>query len=153
MKDSEGEASAEFFALFGGILSDRSILAGDPRFIDEVCRPILHVGTEDGIAWMAEVAEADASLFSYRSDPAAASDFKDRIQQRLNDTLEDDQRLPHLKRIGTALGIAARGVRHRIGPRNPRTRERLASSAIIEWWVGLTLHELCPPNSSQYRDR
>ena len=106
LKDSEGEASAEFFALFGGILSDRSILAGDPRFIDEVCRPILHVGTEDGIAWMAEVAEADASLFSYRSDPAAASDFKDRIQQRLNDTLEDDQRLPHLKRIGTALGIA-----------------------------------------------
>ena len=48
MKGSEGEASAEFFALFGDILSDGSILAGDQRFIDEVCRPILHVGTEDG---------------------------------------------------------------------------------------------------------
>ena len=105
LKDSEGEASAEFFALFGDILSDRSILAGDQRFIDEVCRPILHVGTEDGIAWMAEVAEADASLFTNRSDPAAASDFMDRVRQSLADTSEDDPRLPHLKRIGTALGI------------------------------------------------
>ena len=105
LKDSEGEASAEFFALFGDILSDRSILAGDQRFIDEVCRPILHMGTEDGIAWMADVAEADASLFTNRSDPAAASDFRDRVRQSLTDTLEDDRRLPHLKRIGTALGI------------------------------------------------
>ena len=106
LKASEGEASAEFFALFGDILSDRSILAGDQRFIDEVCRPILHVGTEDGIAWMAEVAEADASLFTNRSDPAAASDFVDRVRQHLTDTLEEDPRLPHLKRIGIALGIA-----------------------------------------------
>ena len=106
LKASEGEASAEFFALFGDILSDRSILAGDQRFIDEVCRPILHVGTEDGIAWMAEVAEANASLFTNRSDPAAASDFVDRVRQHLTDTLEEDPRLPHLKRIGIALGIA-----------------------------------------------
>ena len=105
LKDSEGEASAEFFALFGEILSDSSILASDQRFIDEVCRPILHVGTEDGIAWMAEVAKADASLLTNRSDPAAASDFVDRVRQSLTDTLEDDPRLPHLKRIGTALGI------------------------------------------------
>ena len=42
------------------------------------------------IAWMAEVAEADASLFTNRSDPAAASDFKDRIQQRLDDAQEED---------------------------------------------------------------
>ena len=105
LKASEGEASAEFFALFGDILSDRSILAGDQRFIDEVCRPILHVGTEDGIAWMAEVAEADASLFTNRSDPAAASDFKERIQQRLNGAQEGDLTLPDLKRIGAILGI------------------------------------------------
>ena len=57
LKGSEGKASAEFFALFGDILSDRSILADDQRFIDQVCRPILLAGTEDGIAWMAEVAE------------------------------------------------------------------------------------------------
>ena len=90
--------------MFGDILSDRSILAGDRRFIDEVCRPILHVGTEDGIAWMAEVAEADASLFTNRSDPAAASDFKDRIQQRLDDAQEEDPTLPDLRRIGAVLG-------------------------------------------------
>ena len=71
-----------------------------------MCRPILHVGTEDSIAWIAEVAEADASLFTNRSDPAAATDFVDRVRQRLTDTLEEDPRLPHLKRIGTALGIA-----------------------------------------------
>ena len=105
LKYSEGEASAEFFALFGDILSDRRILASDQRFIDEVCRPILHIGTVDGIAWMAKVAEADASLFTNPGDPAAASDFVDRVRQSLNDTLEDDPRLPYLKRIGTALGI------------------------------------------------
>ena len=48
---------------------------------------------------------ADASLLTNRSDPAAASDFVDRVRQSLTDTLEDDPRLPHLKRIGTALGI------------------------------------------------
>ena len=105
LKDSEGEASEKFFALFGDILSDRSILASDQRFIDEVCRPILNAGTGGGIAWMADVAEADASLFTDRSDPAAASDFKERIQQRLNGAQEGDLTLPDLKRIGAILGI------------------------------------------------
>ena len=126
MKGSEGEASAEFFALFGDILSDRSILAGDQRFIDEVCRPILHVGTEDGIAWMAEVAEADASLFTNRSDPAAASDFVDRVRQRLTDTPEEDPRLPHLKRIGTALGIAREAFDTEEAP--PQSEDKEATS-------------------------
>ena len=106
LKDSEGEASAEFFALFGDILSERSILVGDQRFIDEVCRPILRADNEGGIAWMADLAEADASLFASHSDPAAASDFVDRVRQQLTDAPEDDPRLPHLNRIGTALGIA-----------------------------------------------
>ena len=70
-----------------------------------MCRPILHVGTEDGIAWMAEVAEADASLFTNRSDPAAASDFVDRVRQRLDDAQEEDPTLPDLRRIGAVLGI------------------------------------------------
>ncbi len=105
LKNSDGEASAEFFALFGDILSARNILASDQRFIDEVCRPILRVGTKDGIAWIAEVAEANASLFANRSDPAAATDFKDRIRQRLQDTQEDDPTLSDLRRIGVALGI------------------------------------------------
>ena len=105
LKGSEGESSAEFFALFGDILSDRNILASDQRFIDEVCRPILNAGTRDGIAWIADVAEAYASLFANRSDPAAAIDFKDRIRQRLHDAQEDDLTLPDLRRIGVALGI------------------------------------------------
>ena len=52
LKNSEGEASEEFFALFGDILSGRSILASDQRFIDQVCRPILDADNESGIAWM-----------------------------------------------------------------------------------------------------
>ena len=40
-----------------------------------------------------------------RSDQAAANDFFDRVRQRLTDTPEDGPTLPHLKRIGTALGI------------------------------------------------
>ena len=127
LKDSKGEASAEYFALFGDILlSDSSILAGDHRFIDEVCRPILYIGTEDGIAWMAEVAEADASLFTNSSDPAAASDFADRVRQSLTDTLEDDPRLPHLKRIGTALAITGEASNTDENPQsgnNGETRE------------------------------
>ena len=106
LKNSEGEASEEFFALFGDILSVRSILASDQRFIDQVCRPILDADNESGIAWMADLAEADASLFTSNSDPAAASDFKDRIQQRLDDAGEEDPTLSDLRRIGATLGIA-----------------------------------------------
>ena len=54
---------------------------------------------------MAEVAEADASLFTNRSDPAAASDFVDRVRQRLDDAQEEDPTLPDLRRIGAVLGI------------------------------------------------
>ena len=64
LKGADGEASGDFLASLGDMLSERGILASDPRFIDEVCRPILHAGTEDGIAWVANVAEADASLFT-----------------------------------------------------------------------------------------
>ena len=78
LKNSDGEASEEFFVLFGEILSGGSILASDQRFIDGVCRPILDAHNERGIAWMADLAEADASLFTSNSDPAAASDFKSR---------------------------------------------------------------------------
>ena len=109
LKGSEGEASAEFFALFGDILSDRNILASDQRFIDEVCRPILNAGNSDGIAWIVKVAEDNASLFADRNDPAAATDFRDRIRQRLHDAQEDDLTLPDLRRIGVALGIEHRG--------------------------------------------
>ena len=105
LKGSEGGSSEEFFALFGDILSDTSILASDQRFIDEVCRPILNAGTGGGIAWIADVSEADASLFTDSSDPAAASDFKERIQQRLGGAQEGDLTLPDLKRIGAILGI------------------------------------------------
>ena len=105
LKNSEGEASEEFFALFGDILSGRSILTSDQRFIDEVCRPILDADNESGIAWIADLAEADASLFTSNSDPAAASDFKGRIQQRLDDAEEEDPTLSNLKRIGATLGI------------------------------------------------
>ena len=105
LKGSEGGSSEKFFALFGDILSDTSILASDQRFIDEVCRPILNAGIGGGIAWMADVAEADASLFADRIDPAAATDFRDRIRQSLNDAQEHDSTLSDLRRIGTVLGI------------------------------------------------
>ena len=105
LKDSNREVSAHFFALFGDILSDIIIRDGDERFIDEVCRPILSVGTEDGIAWLAGVAEANSSLFTDGRDEAAANDFKERIQQRLNDAEEQNTTLADLKRIGKVLGI------------------------------------------------
>ncbi|MDE2886530.1 MAG: P-loop NTPase fold protein [Chloroflexota bacterium] len=105
LKNSGGEASEEFFALFGDILSGASILASDQRFIDQVCRPILEADNESGIAWMAGLAEADASLFTSNIDPAAAGDFKDRIRQRIDDTEEDEPTLADLKRIGAILGI------------------------------------------------
>ena len=106
LQNSDGEASEEFFALFGDILSGGSILVSDQGFIDQVCRPMLDAYNESGIAWMADLAEADASLFISNSDPAATSDFKSRIQQRLDDPEEEDPTLSDLKRIGSTLGIA-----------------------------------------------
>lgn len=116
LKNSDGEAGAEFFALFGDILSAGSILARDQRFIDEVCRPILDADNESGIAWMADLAEADASLFTSNSDPAAVSDFKSRIQQRLDDAEEEDPTLSDLKRIGATLGFDPEGPKEKLDP-------------------------------------
>ena len=105
LKGSEGEASAEFFALFGDILSDRSILAGDQRFIDQVCRPILTKGNASGIAWVANIANSDPALLTRHDDQPASNDFADRIRRSLNDTPEDDPTFRHLKEIGAVLGI------------------------------------------------
>ena len=109
LKGAAGGASGDFYALFGDMVSERGIPADDPRFIDEVGRPVLHAGTESGIAWMASIAEADASLFTSGRDPAAANDFKDRLEQRLDSADEEDPILPDLRRIGAILGIGLEG--------------------------------------------
>ena len=116
LKGSDGEASEQFFALFGDTISGGSILASDQRFIDQVCRPILDAYNESGIAWMADLAEADPSLFTSNSDAAAAGDFKERIRQHVDDAEEDDPTLSGLKRIGAALAIDPEAPKTESGP-------------------------------------
>ena len=105
LQESNGEASEKFFDLFGDVLSNRDLLANDQELIHRVCRPILDSGNAKAIAWVANVAEAEPTLLTQHSDRASAEDFMDRVRERLIDTPEDDPTLPHLKRIGTALGI------------------------------------------------
>ena len=103
--DSNGEASAEFIKFLGGLLSSSNLLSNDRRFIDQVCRPILVNSNASGIEWVAGIADSDPGLFTKHFDRVAANDFKDRVQQRLNESSDDDPTLPNLKRIGAALGI------------------------------------------------
>ena len=105
LESSNGGASPKFFDLFGDMLSNRDLLANAQRFIHQVCRPILDAGNARGLAWVADIADSEPALLSEHSDQAAANDFMVRIRQRLTDIPEDDPMLPHLKRIGTALGI------------------------------------------------
>ena len=105
LKASDGEASSTFFDCFGGMLINRGLLASDPKFIDQVCRPILEESNERGIAWLPEVALFDPDLLAGESDPAAANDFRERVRQHLNDIQEDDPTLPHMRRVAIALGI------------------------------------------------
>ena len=105
LEESDGKASVKFFDLFGDMLSNRDLLATERRFIDQVCRPILDARNAKGLSWIADVAKSDPALLIGHRDQAAANDFMDRVRQRLNDTPEDDPTLPHLKRIGTVLGI------------------------------------------------
>ena len=102
---SDGEPSAEFIAFLGELLSNPRLLSNQWRFIDEVCRPILVKGNLSGIAWMADIAESDPEVLTRHRDRVAANDFRDRVQQRLNDASDDDPTLPNMKRIGAALGI------------------------------------------------
>ena len=102
---SRGEASAEFFNLFGDMLSNRELLANQRRFIDEVCRPILENRNARGITWVADIADSDPALLNEHRDAAAINDFKERIRQRLKDTSDRDPIFHDLERIGAALGI------------------------------------------------
>ena len=87
------------------MLSNRDLLADDQRLIERMCRPILDSGNAKALAWVAKIADSEPALLIQHSDQAAANDCMDRVRQRLTDTPEDDPTLPHLKRIGTALGI------------------------------------------------
>ena len=105
LEESDGGASAEYFDLFGDMLSTRELLANEPRFIDQVCRPILDKEYVRGIEWIAEIVTSHPDLLTRHDDQAAVNDFVDRIRQRLDVPREDDPTLPSLKRIGAALGI------------------------------------------------
>ena len=102
---SGGGASGEFFTLLDGMLSDRKLLAGEPRFIDQVCRPILDNGNEPGIEWLSNVAHEFPELLTRNNDRAAADDFLERVKQRAADTPEDDAKFPHLRKLASALSI------------------------------------------------
>ena len=105
LERSNGDASAQFFNLFGDMLSDRGLLANEHRFIDQVCRPILETRNARGITWVADIADSDPALLTRQGDHAAINDFKERIRQRLDDTSDRDPIFHDLERIGAALGI------------------------------------------------
>ena len=105
LEGSGGEASEEFFSFFGPILSDQDVLSSMNTFVDRVCRPILDAGNAKAIEWLADIAEAEPMLIIEHDDQPAVSDFKERIRQTLDDTLEDDTTLADLKRIASALGL------------------------------------------------
>ena len=102
---SNGGASGEFFAFLGGMLSDRKHLADEPRFIDQVCTPILGNSNEPGIEWLSHVAHEFPELLTQNNDRAAAVDFLERVKQRATDTPEDDATFPHLQKLASALSI------------------------------------------------
>ena len=70
-----------------------------------VCRPILDAGNAAGVTWVADISESDPPLLTDHDDQAAANDFTDRVQQRLDDAEEGDLILHDLQRIGAVLGI------------------------------------------------
>ena len=102
---SDGEASTEFIKFLGDLLAKSNLLSNEARFIDQVCRPILAKGNLSGIEWVADISDSDPRLFTRHRDRVAANDFKERVQQRLNEAVDDDPTLPNLKRIGAAFGI------------------------------------------------
>ena len=105
LEESDGKASAKFFDFFGDMISNRNFLAKEPRFIDQVCRPILDAGNAEGLAWVADIAGSHPAILTRHGDQAAANDFKERVGHRLNELTDEDPTLPHLKRIGIVLGI------------------------------------------------
>ena len=58
-----------------------------------------------GIAWLGELADSAPRLLTQNNARAAVNDFKDRVQQRLDDTSPDAPIFPDLKRIGIVFGI------------------------------------------------
>ena len=103
---SDGEASTNFFDVFGSMLSNSDLLANEPGFIERVCRPVLDSDNERGLIWVADTAESNPTLLIGSKEQAAANDFKDRVRQRFKEIPDDAPILPPLRRIATILGIA-----------------------------------------------
>ena len=110
LEETNGETSPEFFAIFGDMLSEQTLLSDQRRFIHRVCRPILEMDNAEGISWMANVVESYPSLLTNNVDLPAANGFRERIQQRLDIAAEDDPALQHLQKIGDVLGIERRNT-------------------------------------------
>ena len=109
LQRSAGTTAAEFFDLFGDMLSAHD-LTTESRCMDQVCRPILTTPNARGLAWVADLAESNPALFTKNVDLAAANDFKARVRIRLDESPEEDPILRYLKRIGTALGLGSAEV-------------------------------------------
>ncbi len=105
LQQSEGEASAKFFDLFGSLLSNGDLLVNERGFIERVCRPVLDADNERGLEWVADTVECNPTLLTASKEQGAANDFRDRVRQRLREVSDDDSMLPPLRRIGTILGI------------------------------------------------
>ena len=105
LERSDGKASKKFFDLFGSLLSNSDQLANERGFIERVCRPLLDADNQRGLAWLADTSKSNPTLLTGSKEQAAATDFRDRVRQRLNETPAGNAIYPDLKTIGTVLNI------------------------------------------------
>lgn len=103
--ETEGDASTEFFEIFGSIVSNPNVIVNEDRFIYQVCIPMLNSENLSGISWIADIADSNPELLVEHDDPAALDEFADGIRRTIIQMSEDDPKFHDLKRIGNALSI------------------------------------------------
>ena len=101
--ETNGEASARFFNVFGPLIATRDVLGNEIRFVDDVFTPIVNADNATGIRWIAGIVESDPLLLIEHDDTPARVDFADRVRQKISNTGGDDPKFEDLVKIRNAL--------------------------------------------------
>jgi hypothetical protein len=104
--DSDGNASKEFFNLYGDRIADSSVLLSAPTNVDRLMSPIVKERNDAGLNWFVDLLEKDSELSNKIASEADISGLRTRLKDNLSDP-KDDSAQSLIDKLARLLGIVS----------------------------------------------